>query len=86
MWVAAGDGAVRAYDPRSIRPTGPTASVPGANGLAVGSGGVWVSSGRAGTVTRVDPRTRRADAPIRVGHEDCVECERSIAAHQGAAV
>jgi len=67
VWVAAGDGAVRAYDPRSIRPTGPTTKVPGANGLAVGSGGVWITSRRAGTVTRVDPRTRRADAPIRVG-------------------
>jgi hypothetical protein len=32
-------GTVRAYDPRSIRPTGTTATVPGANGLAVGSGG-----------------------------------------------
>jgi streptogramin lyase len=67
VWVAAGDGAVRAYDPRSVRPTGPTATVPGANGLAVDSGGVWVSSRRAGTVTRIDPRTRHTDQPIRVG-------------------
>jgi hyaluronoglucosaminidase len=66
VWVAAGDGAVRAYDPRTVRPTGPTATVPGANGLAVG-GGVWVSSRRAATVTRIDPRTRHADPPIRVG-------------------
>jgi streptogramin lyase len=67
VWVAAGDGAVRAYDPRSVRPSGPTATVPGANGLAVGGGGVWVSSRRAGTVTRIDPRTRQTDQPIRVG-------------------
>lgn len=67
VWVAAGDGAVRAYDPVSVRPTGPTAKVPGANGLAVGGGGVWVSSRRAGTVTRIDPRTRRTDPPIHVG-------------------
>jgi streptogramin lyase len=67
VWVAAGDGAVRAYDPRSVRPSGPTATVPGANGLAVSSGGVWVSSRRAGTVTRIDPRTRHTDQPIRVG-------------------
>jgi streptogramin lyase len=67
VWVAAGDGSVRAYDPRSLRPTGPTATVPGANGLAVGGGGVWVSSRRAGTVTRIDPRTRHTDQPIRVG-------------------
>jgi virginiamycin B lyase len=67
VWVAAGDGTVRAYDPRSVRPAGPTATVPGANGLAVGEGGVWVSSRRAGTVTRIDPRTRHTDQPIRVG-------------------
>jgi len=67
VWVAAGDGTVRAYDPGSVQPTGPTATVPGANGLAVGGGSVWISSRRAGTVTRMDPRTRRTDPPIRVG-------------------
>lgn len=67
VWVAAGNGTVRAYDPRDVEPTGPTATVPGANGLAVDSGGVWISSRRAGTVTRIDPRTRRSDRPIRVG-------------------
>jgi streptogramin lyase len=67
VWVAAGDGTVRAYDPRSLRPTGATATVPGANGLAVGRGGVWVSSRRAGTVTRIDARTHHTDQPIRVG-------------------
>jgi DNA-binding beta-propeller fold protein YncE len=67
VWVAAGDGTVRAYDPRSVRPTRPTVTVRGANGLAVGGGGVWVSSRIAGTVTRIDPRTRRTDRPIRVG-------------------
>jgi len=67
VWVAAGDGTVRAYDPRSVQPTGPTATVPGANGLAVGNGGVWISSRRAGTVTRIDAQTRRTDPPIRVG-------------------
>ena len=58
---------MRAYDPRNVEQTGPTATVPGANGLAVDSGGVWISSRRAGTVTRIDPRTRRTDDPIRVG-------------------
>jgi streptogramin lyase len=67
VWVAAGNGTVRAYDPRNVEPTGPTATVPGANGLAVDSGGVWISSRRAGTVTRIDPRTRRTDHPIPVG-------------------
>jgi streptogramin lyase len=67
VWVAAGDGSVRAYDPRTVRPVGPTATVPGANGLAVSDAGVWVSSRRAGTVTRIDARTRRTDPPIRVG-------------------
>lgn len=28
---------------------------------------MWISSRRAGTVTRIDPRTRRTDRPIRVG-------------------
>lgn len=67
VWVAAGDGTVRAFDPRSVQPTRRAATVPGANGLAVGGGGVWISSRRAGTVTRIDPRTRRTDPPIRVG-------------------
>jgi DNA-binding beta-propeller fold protein YncE len=42
-------------------------AVKGANGIAAGAGGVWVTSRLADTVTRVDPRTRRAGPPIRVG-------------------
>lgn len=67
VWVAGGDGSIRAIDPRTAEMRGPAISVPGANGLAVGEGGVWVSSRIAGTLTRIDPRTRRAGAPIKVG-------------------
>jgi len=67
VWVAGGDGAVRSIDARTgaLRPG--RVRVLGANGLAVGVGGVWVTSRIAGTLTRIDPATRRADRPIRVG-------------------
>ncbi len=67
VWVAGGDGTVRSIDARTgaLRPG--SVRVLGANGLAVGAGGVWVTSRIAGTLTRIDPATRRADRPIRVG-------------------
>lgn len=67
VWVVGQTGQVRAIDPRASAAFGRVARVPDANGLAVGLGGVWVTSRIAGTVTRIDPRTRRADPPIRVG-------------------
>jgi len=67
VWVAGGDGSVRAIDPRTAEVREPAVGVPGANGLAVGEGGVWVTSRIAGTVTRIDPRSMRADEPIGVG-------------------
>ena len=40
---------------------------PGVRGVAV-AGGRWVANASRGTVTRVDPRTNRADAVIRLGN------------------
>jgi len=67
VWVASGDGSIRAFDLRTGRPAGLTAHVRGANGLAAGADGIWVTSRLARTVTRIDPRTRRPGRPIRVG-------------------
>ena len=41
---------------------------PGARGVTVADGKVWVANASRGTVTRVDPRTNRADAVIRLGN------------------
>ena len=41
---------------------------PGARGVTVADGKVWVANAARGTVTRVDPRTNRADAVIRLGN------------------
>ncbi len=61
--------------------------ISGANGLAVGAGVVWVTSRIAGTVTRIDPTTRRADRPIRVGAgaADVVVAEGAVWVANGAA-
>lgn len=68
VWVATGDGAVRRIDPSARRSLGPRIAVSPPNGLAVGGGGVWVTSRRAGTVTRVDARSGRiSGTPTRVG-------------------
>lgn len=67
VWVAGQTGLVRAIDSRTGATVATPVRVPGANGLAVGLGGVWVTSRIAGTLTRIDPRTQRADPPIRVG-------------------
>ncbi len=67
VWVVTQPGLVREIDPVSGKVVGEAVRVEDANGLAVGLGGVWVTSRIAGTVTRIDPRTHRADRPIRVG-------------------
>jgi len=67
VWVACGDGTIRAFDVRHARPVGRAAHVRGANGLAAGAGGVWVTSRLARTLTRIDPLTHRTGRPIRVG-------------------
>jgi DNA-binding SARP family transcriptional activator len=40
----------------------------GARGVVVAAGKVWVANAARGTVTRVDPRSNRVDAVIRVGN------------------
>ncbi len=80
VWVASASGEIRAIDPRSGRVAGRPTEVRGATGLAVGLGGVWVTSRIAGTLTRIDPRTRRADRPIRVGEgpADVVVADKAV--------
>ncbi|MEJ7891092.1 MAG: hypothetical protein WKF94_00430 [Solirubrobacteraceae bacterium] len=67
VWVAGGDGTVRSLEARSGRLEGRPVRLPGATGIAVDAGGVWVTDHDAGTVTRIDPATRRPDPPLRVG-------------------
>ena len=52
---------------------------PGADGVAVGEGFVWVADKDANTVSRIDPRTRRKVGETRVGTEP-----DSIAVGEGA--
>ena len=39
----------------------------GASGIVAGAGAVWVANTLDGTVSRIDPATRRVVATIRVG-------------------
>ncbi len=67
VWVAAADGTITRIDPvrggaREV------ARVVDPGGVAVGAGGVWVTSRERGTVSRLDPRTGAPTGePIRVG-------------------
>lgn len=87
VWVAHGDGQVRSIDPETgvVRPG--SVRVSGADGLAVGAGGVWVTNRIAGTVTRIDPATRRPDRPVRVGAgaADVVVADGAVWVANGAA-
>jgi DNA-binding beta-propeller fold protein YncE len=68
VWVASADGTVRRFDARTGAATDDPESVPGAAGIAVGEGSVWVTSQSEGTVTRLDPATgRRRGQTIEVG-------------------
>lgn len=70
VWVASADGTVRRFDPATGARDGAPARVPGAAGIAVGEGSVWVTSQSEGTVTRLDPATgRRIGRAIEVGPE-----------------
>ncbi len=67
VWVASADGTVRRFDAQSGVASEPE-HVPGAAGVAVGEGSVWVTSQSEGTVTRLDPATgRRRGGAIKVG-------------------
>ena len=46
--------------------TVPVGAIP--SGVATGEGSVWVASYGDGTVSRINPFTRRVTATIRVGH------------------
>jgi YVTN family beta-propeller protein len=56
-------------------------------GLAVGAGAVWVANGRAGSVSRIDPRTNQVVATIAVAEPSptCDRCWGAVAA-RGEAV
>ena len=70
VWVASADGTVRRYDARTGLATGEPERVPGAAGVAVGEGSVWVTSQSEDTVTRLDPATGRLlGRAIRVGSQ-----------------
>jgi streptogramin lyase len=68
VWVADNSGSrVIELDPMDGRPVGrPIPVAAGPEAIAVGAGGVWVTSGD-GTVTRIDPHTRQPErAPAKV--------------------
>jgi DNA-binding SARP family transcriptional activator/ABC-type branched-subunit amino acid transport system substrate-binding protein len=66
VWITAPqDGLLWRVTPDAARSI-PVA--PGARGVTVADGKVWVANASRGTVTRVDPRTNRPDAVIRLGN------------------
>lgn len=63
VWIASSAGATR-VDPRTGRTV---ARVPIGNGpsdVAIGAGGVWISDGEDGSLTRIDPETNEVAAII----------------------
>ena len=70
VWVASGDDSVTRIDPTTGRARRASVQVADPAGIAAGEGSVWVTSGPDGTVTRIDPKTLRAEGKaIRVGGE-----------------
>ena len=59
-WITDGlhDRVVPVDAPQQPRAAAGARSARGASGVAAGAGGVWVANTIAGTVSRIDPRTR----------------------------
>lgn len=70
VWVATGEGRLARIEPGTGRVAGTPAEVPGAGGVAVGAGAVWVTRRDSASVVRVDPASGQVEgAPIQVGRQ-----------------
>ncbi len=59
VWVASGvDGRIRGIDLERGGLTRPIAVGANPSAMTAGAGALWVASEEAGTVTRIDPRSR----------------------------
>jgi YVTN family beta-propeller protein len=66
VWVPTGGGVTR-IDRFGLAPLARISTSTHAMGIAIGAGSVWVTNDRAGTVTRIDPKTNSIVATIKVG-------------------
>jgi YVTN family beta-propeller protein len=66
VWVASRDGVTR-IDRLGLGTIKRIHTSSSAVGVAIGDGSVWVSNNLAGTISRIDPRTNKVIATIRVG-------------------
>jgi len=66
VWVATGDAVTR-IDRLGLATITKIHTSTKAMGIAIGAGSVWVTNNLAGTVTRIDPKSNRVLATIKVG-------------------
>ena len=82
LWVSTNAGVTR-LDPKG-GPREVMAPDAGAGPIATGEGAVWAGNGFKGTVTRIDPATRRHGPAVTVSSSGGGESVRTIAAGGGA--
>jgi DNA-binding SARP family transcriptional activator/DNA-binding beta-propeller fold protein YncE len=83
VWVTDGSSRLVRVDPRTSRVLGAIDAGHSLNGVAVGEGAVWTISGRAATVSRIDPRTLRVTDRIAIVSRRGAEAPYPIAIRAG---
>jgi class 3 adenylate cyclase/streptogramin lyase len=68
VWVITDERKLVRLSPGSLVVSGTVALPDPPSALAVGAGGVWVASARAGTVVRVDPQAGKVVKTVQIGH------------------
>jgi DNA-binding SARP family transcriptional activator/ABC-type branched-subunit amino acid transport system substrate-binding protein len=83
VWVTDGSSRLVRVDPHTSRVVGGIDVGLSLNGVAVGGGAVWTIAGRAASVARVDPRTRRVTDRIPIVSRPGAESPYPIAIEVG---
>jgi DNA-binding SARP family transcriptional activator/ABC-type branched-subunit amino acid transport system substrate-binding protein len=83
VWVTDGSSHLVRVDPRTSRRLGGIDVGHSLNGVAVGEGAIWTISGRAATVSRIDPRTLRVTDRIQIVSRPGAEAPYPIAIRAG---
>jgi DNA-binding SARP family transcriptional activator/ABC-type branched-subunit amino acid transport system substrate-binding protein len=83
VWVTDGSSRLVRVDPRTSRVLGGVDAGQSLNGVAVGEGAIWTISGRAATVSRIDPGTFRVTDRMQIVSRPGAEAPYPIAIRAG---
>jgi DNA-binding SARP family transcriptional activator/ABC-type branched-subunit amino acid transport system substrate-binding protein len=83
VWVTDGSSRLVRVDPRTSRVLGGVDAGHSINGVTVGEGAIWTISGRAATVSRIDPGTLRVTDRIPIVSRHGAEAPYPIAIRAG---